>query len=73
MPKATNSAVASKLERLNVIEEPGMWLLLLEAGVALFLLIFIVWWTMFHGQKPQRPSGRAPVRSDENAPPDLPG
>jgi cbb3-type cytochrome oxidase subunit 3 len=24
-----------------------MWLLLVEAGVALFLLVFIVWWTMF--------------------------
>lgn len=23
-----------------------MWLILLEAGVALALLIFIVWWTM---------------------------
>lgn len=29
-----------------------MWLLMLEAGVALFLLIFIVWWTMFSGRKP---------------------
>jgi hypothetical protein len=32
-----------------------MWILLLEAGVALFLLIFIVWWTM-SGKKPDRPS-----------------
>jgi hypothetical protein len=31
-----------------------MWILLLEAGVALFLLIFIVWWTM-SGKKPDRP------------------
>lgn len=23
-----------------------MWLLMLEAGIALFLLVFIVWWTM---------------------------
>jgi len=23
-----------------------MWILILEAGVALFLLIFIVWWTL---------------------------
>lgn len=30
-----------------------MWLLLLEAGVALFLLLFIVWWTMFSGRKPE--------------------
>jgi hypothetical protein len=32
-----------------------MWILLLEAGVALFLLVFIVWWTMFSGRKPERP------------------
>lgn len=30
-----------------------MWILLLEAGVALFLLVFIVWWTM-SGKKPDR-------------------
>jgi hypothetical protein len=28
-----------------------MWLLFLEAGLALALLIFIVWWTMFAGRK----------------------
>jgi hypothetical protein len=33
-----------------------MWLLMLEAGVALFLLIFIVWWTMFSGRKPEPPA-----------------
>jgi hypothetical protein len=32
-----------------------MWLLMLEAGVALFLLVFIVWWTMFSGKKPTPP------------------
>ena len=26
---------------------------MLEAGMALFLLIFIVWWTMFSGRKPE--------------------
>ncbi|WP_296943130.1 hypothetical protein [uncultured Massilia sp.] len=31
-----------------------MWILLLEAGVALFLLVFIVWWTMFAGRKPEQ-------------------
>jgi hypothetical protein len=31
-----------------------MWLLMLEAGVALFLLVFIVWWTMFSGKKPSQ-------------------
>ncbi|WP_267874317.1 hypothetical protein [Zemynaea arenosa] len=28
-----------------------MWLLMLEAGFALFLLVFIVWWTA-SGRKP---------------------
>ena len=28
-----------------------MWLILLEALVALLVLIFIVWWTMFSGRK----------------------
>lgn len=29
-----------------------MWILMVEAGVALFLLVFIVWWTMYSGKKP---------------------
>jgi len=31
-----------------------MWLLALEAGVAFGLFIFIVWWTMFSGRKPEQ-------------------
>ena len=27
-----------------------MWLILLEALLALGLFVFIVWWTMFHGR-----------------------
>jgi hypothetical protein len=27
-----------------------MWLLMLEAGAALLVLLFIVWWTMFAGR-----------------------
>jgi hypothetical protein len=34
-----------------------MWMLMLEAGVALFLLVFIVWWTMFSGRKGGEPPG----------------
>jgi hypothetical protein len=48
-----------------------MWILMLEAGVALFLLVFIVWWTMFAGRsappapqreldQPEPPHGPAP-------------
>lgn len=29
---------------------------MLEAGVAMFLLVFIVWWTMFSGKKPEPPT-----------------
>ena len=28
-----------------------MWLIFLEAGLALGLLVFLVWWTMFSGRK----------------------
>ncbi|WP_020654819.1 hypothetical protein [Massilia niastensis] len=47
-----------------------MWILMVEAGVALFLLVFIVWWTMFAGRKdvdrkaPPRPPAPGDARSD---------
>jgi hypothetical protein len=28
-----------------------VWLIILEAALALGLLLFIVWWTMFHGRR----------------------
>jgi hypothetical protein len=31
-----------------------MWILMVEAGVAMFLLVFIVWWTMYSGPKATR-------------------
>ena len=47
-----------------------MWLLLLEACMAMFLLVFIVWWTMFHGRKPEQPSKQSlpAQKSDDTAP-----
>ena len=39
----------------------GMWILMVEAGVALSLLVFIVWWTMFAGRKDVRDE---PARKD---------
>jgi hypothetical protein len=33
-----------------------MWILGLEAGAALLLLVFIVWWTMFAGRAPEQPA-----------------
>jgi hypothetical protein len=32
-----------------------MWVIFVEAGTALFLFVFIVWWTMFSGKKPNTP------------------
>jgi len=55
IPRTTTPADASKLMRINDIGEKSMWLLMLEAGVALFLLVFIVWWTAFSGKKPNQP------------------
>ncbi len=48
-----------------------MWILLLEAGVALFLLVFIVWWTMFAGRKPEQ-QPRKPEREHERRRDDTP-
>ena len=39
-----------------------MWILMLEAGVALFLLVFIVWWTMFSGRPEER---KRPLREEK--------
>lgn len=44
-----------------------MWLIIVEALVALGLLIFIVWWTMFSGRKPDAEPDAKP---DPLAPPD---
>jgi len=43
-----------------------MWILILEALVAFFLLAFIVWWTMFAGKKPSPPTHRQLVDKQEN-------
>jgi hypothetical protein len=31
-----------------------MWIIILEAIFAFFLLVFIVWWTMYSGRKPKK-------------------
>ena len=43
-----------------------MWLLMLEAGVALFLLVFIVWWTMPSNKNKgqENPSKPLPPKDD---------
>jgi hypothetical protein len=51
-PASTMAAVsASRLARVDNCESLVMWILFLEAAVAFFVLVFIVWWTMFSGRK----------------------
>jgi hypothetical protein len=47
-----------------------MWLLLLEALLALAILIFIVWWTMFSGRRRGEPPPALPHRpvADQETP-----
>jgi hypothetical protein len=47
--KTTRASEAVTLRRVEGIRT-DMWILMVEAGVALFLLVFIVWWTMFAGR-----------------------
>ena len=43
-----------------------MWVIFLEAGTALFLFVFIVWWTMFSGKKPNIPQEASSEKSSES-------
>jgi hypothetical protein len=49
---------------------------MLEAGVAFFLLVFIVWWTMYADKRPdhQERALRAPEKKADEAiaPPEAP-
>lgn len=44
-----------------------MWLLFVEAGFALCLLVFIVWWTMYCGQKPNQPPAQKMLPPEDDA------
>lgn len=48
-----------------------MWLLILEALAALSLLLFIVWWTMFSGRRPDPPDARETHDTRETRPGDA--
>ena len=43
-----------------------MWLLVIEACVALFVLVFIVWWTMFAGRTPDQHARKPPPTVDDD-------
>jgi hypothetical protein len=46
-----------------------MWILMLEAGAALFLFVFIVWWTMFSGRDAAgRDQQEPPAARDDDTP-----
>lgn len=66
---ATTPSETSKLRRVDNIRN-DMWLLMIEAGIALFLLLFIVWWTMFSGPKPtdDQQADTTNVPADDKAP-----
>ncbi len=65
----TTPSETSKLLRVDNIRN-DMWLLMIEAGIALFLLLFIVWWTMFSGPKPgnDQQADTPPAPADDKAP-----
>ena len=44
-----------------------MWLLIIEALIALGMLVFIVWWTMFSGRKPDPTDPTDRPRDDDDA------
>jgi hypothetical protein len=44
-----------------------MWMLFLEAGAALLLLVFIVWWTMFAGKREDHDRQHDPASSKNDA------
>ncbi|MBC3864264.1 hypothetical protein H8K32_19350 [Undibacterium jejuense] len=48
----------------------AMLILVLEAGFALGLLIFFVWWTMFSGRKPEQTNKIRPKRKPTNKKPE---
>jgi cytoskeletal protein RodZ len=47
-----------------------MWVLVMEAVFAFFLLVFIVWWTMYSGRKPNRPRQKKSLPQQPKGPAD---
>jgi hypothetical protein len=65
--KATLAREAGTLRRIDSIRT-SMWILLLEAGGALAVLIFLVWWTMFSGRNDAEPNDAARKENDTPGP-----
>ena len=66
---SANATIPSERGKLRAVEDIriDMWILMLEAGVALFLLVFIVWWTMY-ADKPKNEQQALPP-ADKKEPP----
>ena len=58
----------SKLGRKTDMKDIDMWLLMLEAGIALFLLVFIVWWTMPSKKKQDQARSGKTLPNDDAKP-----
>ena len=56
-PTVTLSAKPA-MRQGSCLQSRAMWLIILEALLALGLLCFIVWWTMFHKPRPKDASRR---------------
>jgi hypothetical protein len=67
--QAVASQRSSPVRECVLCERDGMSLLLLEALLALVILIAIVWWTMFAGR--HKGEIKAPEASDARAPQDT--
>jgi lysylphosphatidylglycerol synthetase-like protein (DUF2156 family) len=73
-PASANATIPreqGKLWRLEVIRNDMKWVLFAEAGVAMFLLVFIVWWTMYSGRKPDHEQQALPPAEKEEPPEQL--
>lgn len=69
---ATAASETSRLGRNENDMGRDMWVLMVEALVALFLLVFIVWWTMYAdrpAETPSVPDSRHDIADDVTSPP----
>ncbi|EOA02620.1 hypothetical protein HFRIS_021481 [Herbaspirillum frisingense GSF30] len=61
--RLSEARLKERFKRFNDIGDKFMLWLILEACAAFFLLVFIVWWTMFSGRKEK--NGRPVTRQQQ--------
>jgi hypothetical protein len=44
-----------------------MWVIFVEASAAMFIFVFIVWWTMFSGKEPEPPPETPQAEQDKGS------